>query len=75
MAWGQRLLAAVMWANPLTYGVAALRRLIYSAADSVAIPADTPSLAVSLLVTCGFAVLMLAVAWKMAEQRTTGDLL
>jgi ABC-2 type transport system permease protein len=75
MAWGQRLLACVMWANPLTYGVAALRRLIYSAADSVAIPADTPSLAVSLLVTFGFAVLMLAVAWKMAEQRTTGDLL
>jgi len=75
MAWGQRMLAAVMWANPLTYGVAALRRLLYSAAGATAIPADTPSLAVSWLVTVGFAALMLAMAWKIAEQRTTGDLL
>jgi ABC-2 type transport system permease protein len=75
MAWGQRILAVVMWANPLTYGVAALRRLIYSAGGAAAIPSDTPSLAVSWAVTVGFAVLMLAVAWKMAEQRTTGDLL
>ncbi len=74
MAWGQRLLAVVMWANPLTYGVAALRRLMYPS-NAAAIPLDTPSLAWSWLVTIGFAALMLAVAWKIAEQRTTGDLL
>ena len=27
--WGQRILALVMAVNPLTYGVAALRRLLY----------------------------------------------
>jgi ABC-2 type transport system permease protein len=72
--WGQRLLAAVMWANPLTYGVAALRRLMYWDGPAGAIPVDTPSLAVSWVVTFGFTALMLAAAWKIAEQRTTGDL-
>ena len=73
---GQRLLALVMWANPLTYGVAALRRLIYSdTTAAAAIPLDTPGLWVSWWVTLGFAALMLGLAWKMAAQRTTGDLL
>ena len=74
LSWGQKLLALVMMANPLTYGVAALRRLIY-AGTAAAIPQDTPSLLVCWLVTLGFAALMFALAWKIAAQRTTGDLL
>ncbi len=74
LGWGQRLLALVMAANPMTYGVAALRRLIYDG-TAAAIPQDTPSLLVSWLVTLTFAGLMFLAAWKIAEQRTTGDLL
>jgi ABC-2 type transport system permease protein len=72
--WGQKLLALVMAANPLTYGVAALRRLLFEDVAG-AIGPDTPSLAVCWLVSLGFAALMLVFAWRIAAQRTTGDLL
>ena len=72
--WGQRILALVMTVNPLTYGVAALRRLLYEGVPG-AIGPDTPSLAVCWAVSLGFAVLMLVLAWRIAAQRTTGDLL
>ncbi|HTU24652.1 MAG TPA: ABC transporter permease, partial [Pirellulales bacterium] len=72
--WPQRGLALVMAANPLTYGVAALRRLLYDGTAG-AIGPETPSLTVCWLVTLVFAALMLALAWKIASQRTTGDLL
>ncbi len=72
--WGQRILALVMAVNPLTYGVAALRRLLYEDVPG-AIGPDTPSLALCWLVSLGFAALMLVVAWRIAAQRTTGDLL
>jgi ABC-2 type transport system permease protein len=72
--WGQRILALVMAANPLTYGVAALRRLLYDGLPG-AIGPDTPSLPLCWLVSLGFAALMLALAWRIAAQRTTGDLL
>ena len=48
MAWGQRGLALVMQLNPLTYGVAGLRRLLYLSVESPPLPPDTP-------VACGLA--------------------
>jgi ABC-2 type transport system permease protein len=60
--------------NPLTYGVAGLRHYLQfkeSAVDTAALP----GLGVCWLVSLGFAVLMLALAWRMAGARTTGDLL
>ena len=61
--------------NPLTYGVAALRRLMYLGVDPSPLPEGTPSLALAWLVTLGFAVVMFALAWQTAQRRTTGDLL
>ena len=72
--WGQRLLAFVMAVNPLTYGVAALRRLLYDGVPG-AIGPDTPSLPLAWAVSLGFAAVMLALAWRIAGERTTGDLL
>ena len=60
--------------NPLTYGVAALRRLVQSEAASLAQP-ELPSLALSLAVTVGFAVLMFGLSVWVSRGRTTGDLL
>ena len=64
-----------MSVNPLTYGVAALRRLMYADVQAAAIPPGTPGLASGWIVTILFAVVMFALAWKIAGQRTTGDLL
>ncbi len=65
--------------NPLTYGVAGLRRLLYwHAADDIrvaALPDGLPSLALCTAVTMLFALLMFAAAWKISAGRTTGDLL
>lgn len=67
--------------NPLTYGVAGLRRLLYwdaspeiraKAADSLA--ALPPAWACGL-VTVLFCVAMFALAWRISAGRTTGDLL
>lgn len=74
MSWGERLLAAVMAVNPLTFGVAGLRRLIYGSLES-ALPPGTPSLALCWGVTIVFAAAMFTLAWKVAGTRTTGDLL
>jgi len=49
-AWLRFLMAA----NPLTYGLAALRRVLYPAAASVG--PGVPNLPLSVAVTCGFAV-------------------
>lgn len=75
MSWPAWALALVMHANPLTYGVAALRRLIYLGAADPPLPPDTPSLAVCAAVTLAFAAVTFATACRMAAQRTTGDLL
>jgi ABC-2 type transport system permease protein len=64
--------------NPLTYGVALLRRLLYLEA-----PADVRAAALQGLpqawlcwtVTIAFAVLMFALACQISGRRTTGDLL
>ena len=70
-------LSLVMQANPLTYGVAALRRLMYSGTSADApLPADTPQLGDLLDRHASlFAAVMFALARKIAGQRTTGDLL
>lgn len=75
MSWAERILALVMQLNPLTYGVAALRRLLYWSVESPPLAPDTPSLAVCSLVTLLFAAVTFAVAWKISGQRTSGDLL
>lgn len=60
--------------NPLTYGVAGLRHYLHF--ENPVVPVEVlPSLAVCWLVTLGFALLMLVLAWRIAGTRTTGDLL
>jgi hypothetical protein len=63
----------VMMINPLTYGLAALRRAMYwndSAGSSGTMPGLTLSLAISLL----FAVIMFGLASGIASARTRADL-
>ena len=59
-------LRGVMFLNPLTYGVAALRRCLY--AGTVSVGADVPTLALSILVTSAFAVLTFLAARSMASR-------
>lgn len=59
-------LRVVMFLNPLTYGVAALRRALY--AGTVSVGADVPTLAISVFVTCGFAVLTFLAARSLASR-------
>lgn len=73
--WPQLALSLVMQLNPLTYGVACLRRLIYAGVVDPPLPVGTPSFAVCWTVTILFALAMFALALKMARGRTTGDLL
>ena len=61
----------VMLANPLTYGLAALRRAI-DPYDAAAL--GLPGLGVSLLVTIGFAVVMLVLAARVAGSTVAADL-
>lgn len=75
MGWAEWALALVMQANPLTYGVAALRRLMYAGVADPPLPAGTPQLATCWAVTIGFAVVMFVLAWIVAKGRTTGDML
>jgi ABC-2 type transport system permease protein len=70
--WTQRGLSLVMHANPLTYGVAALRRLL---AEDLGTLASLPSAGACWTVTLGFAMLAFGWAWHTAGRRTTGDLL
>jgi ABC-2 type transport system permease protein len=73
--WPQLALSLVMQLNPLTYGVACLRRLIYVGVADPPLPAGTPSLTIAWSVTILFALVMFALAVKTAGGRTTGDLL
>ena len=59
-------LRGVMYLNPLTYGVAALRRCLYT--GTVRVGADVPTLALSILVTTAFAVLTFVAARSMASR-------
>jgi len=58
----------LMLANPLTYGLAALRRTLYEAP-----PADTPSLALSAAATVAFGLIALAAAlWQTGRPSAGG---
>jgi len=59
-------LRGVMFLNPLTYGVAALRRSLYAGTTTVG--PDVPTLALSILVTCTFAVLTFLAARSLASR-------
>ena len=61
--------------NPLTYGVAGLRRLLYLDMPEATLPAGLPSAATCWTVTMAFAVAAFVGAWHIAGRRTTGDLL
>jgi ABC-2 type transport system permease protein len=69
-AW--RGLQIVMMLNPLTYGLAALRRAMYWSESALA--SNLPSLGVSLLVSIVFAAVMFASASAIASGRTKADL-
>jgi ABC-2 type transport system permease protein len=71
----------IVMCNPLTYGVAGLRRLLYwdasadvraKAAESLAILPPAWACGLVMLVFC---VAMFALAWRISAGRTTGDLL
>jgi ABC-2 type transport system permease protein len=64
-------LSWVIRANPLTYGVAGLRRLLYSSYDIPA--AGLPSFAVCLLVTCVFCLVCVAISVWQASRVTSHD--
>jgi ABC-2 type transport system permease protein len=61
-------LAWIVRLNPLTYGVAGVRRLMYFGQESPPIPDSTPGLWLSLGVTLAFAALMLFVAARTARR-------
>jgi ABC-2 type transport system permease protein len=67
-------LTYLSWFNPLTYGVAGLRH--YLQFEGTTVPTESlPTLGICWLVTIGFALLMITLAWRIAGTRTTGDLL
>jgi ABC-2 type transport system permease protein len=65
--------------NPLTYGVAGLRHLLYWGAPAevraAALPEGLPSLPLSVAVTVLFAAAMFALSCQAARERTSADLL
>ena len=75
------VLSWVMRLNPLTYGVAGVRRLLYWNVADVGLAAQPdwlttlPSLATCLLVTAAFAAVTFGLSCWIAGTRTTGDLL
>jgi len=72
-ATSQLVLHWCMRINPVTYGVAGVRRLLYSPEQLANL--WTPELTTCWLVSIGFAVLTFAACWKLAGKHTTGDLL
>jgi ABC-2 type transport system permease protein len=69
------VLAALIAVNPLTYGVALLRRALHGVASGPVAGVETPSLWLALAVTVVFTVLALLAAGALAKTRTTADLL
>lgn len=61
--------------NPLTYGVAGVRRLFLVETPHAALAADLPPAHVCLTVTAGFAMLAFLAAWRVASRPAKGDLL
>jgi ABC-2 type transport system permease protein len=73
--WIDRIVAWLMWLNPLTYGVAGLRRLLYWNLPEAVLPSGLPSWPTCLAITIGFTIVGLAAAWLIAAQRVRGDYL
>jgi ABC-2 type transport system permease protein len=70
------LLGWILRFNPLTYGVAGVRRLLYAGdAGSELLPSGLPSLLTCWIVMVLFAAAMFLASCRVARQRTTGDLL
>lgn len=61
--------------NPLTYGVAGVRRLLYFDLADAPLPRGLPSMGLCWTITVAFALLAFVGAWHIAGRRTTGDLL
>ena len=72
---GAAALAWIIRANPLTYGVAGLRRLIYWNLPDAPLPADLPAMTTCWIVTLALAAVTFALCLQVVGQRTTGDLL
>lgn len=68
-------LKPIMLLNPLTYGVAGMRRILYWNVPAAELPPNLPSLPVCWSVTLAFAAAMTFFAWRIARHRTRGDLL
>jgi ABC-2 type transport system permease protein len=66
------ILGLVVRLNPLTYGVAGLRHYVQNGPEAAG---PLPGLWLCWLVSLAFASAMLWAAWRIAETRTTGDLL
>jgi len=65
-------LAWVLAVNPLTYGVAGLRRLLYLGVENPPLPADLPSMLTCWCVTILFALIMFALSVRVASRPTPG---
>lgn len=68
-------LAWLVRINPLSYGVAGLRQLLYLDTPGAVLPVGLPPLWVCWVVTAAFAAVTFALCWHAAGRRTTGDLL
>jgi ABC-2 type transport system permease protein len=69
------LLGWIVRLNPLTYGVAGVRRMMYWEAPAGLPPLDLPPLALCWGVTLAFAAVCFAASWRISSGRVTGDLL
>lgn len=65
-------LSWVIRANPLTYGVAGLRRLLY-AGENLPVAAGLPAMTTCVIVTAVFCMAAIAVSVWLAERRTSRD--
>jgi ABC-2 type transport system permease protein len=76
---GDNWIGWIMCANPLTYAVAGLRRLLYLEASeevrAAAFPASLPGGWTCGVVTVIFVVVMFWLAWRVSARRTSSDLL
>lgn len=68
------VLSWVLALNPLMYGVAGLRHMLYAASPQ-ALPGGLPSPSICWLVTLAFAAVMFWASCRTAATRTSGDLL
>jgi len=72
---GDGWLSWIVRLNPLTYGVAGMRRYLQYDRMSESTLASLPSISTCWIVTILFAALMLLASWKIADTRTAGDLI